>query len=212
MDFLKKDIEEYARLFSSMEKPLLTELDRETHIKVLYPRMLSGKMQGLLLSFLSQMIKPQRILEIGTFTAYSTICLASGLQVEGEIDTIEINEELEDIITKYLKKANIEKQTNVYFGKALEIIPKLNKKYDLAFIDADKINNINYYKLLFDKVKKGGFILIDNVLWSGKVTEQQAHDKDTIAIREFNKYVQEDRRVENMLLPFRDGIMMVRKI
>ena len=212
MDFLKKDIEEYAKLFSSEEDPILTELDRETHLKVIYPRMLSGKMQGHLLRFISQMIKPKRILEIGTFTAYATICLAAGLQEDGEIDTIEVNEELEDFILKYLRKAKIEQKTNLHIGKALAIIPTLDEAYDLVFIDADKENNLSYYKLIFDKVKKGGIILIDNVLWSGKVIDKKAEDKDTKAIREFNKHIQEDRRVENLLLPFRDGIMMVRKL
>ena len=211
MNFLPEEIAKYAEQFSSPEDALLAQLNRETHIKTLFPRMISGKMQGQLLRFFSQMIRPEHILEIGTFTAYATICLAGGLLPGGSMDTIDINEELEDIIVKYLRLANIEKQVNVHFGNALNIIPQLSVMYDLVFIDADKENYAAYYQLCFDKVKKGGFIIADNVLWSGKVIDPDARDKDTLALRAFNELVLRDERVENLLLPFRDGLMIVRK-
>ncbi len=211
MNFLPEEIAGYAERYSSPEDTLLAELNRETHLKTLFPRMISGKMQGKLLRLLSQMIRPEHILEIGTFTAYSTICLAAGLHPGGSIDTIDINEELEDIIFKYLRKANIENRVNVHFGNALQIIPQLDKMYDLVFVDADKENYSRYYHLCFDKVKKGGFIIADNVLWSGKVVDPGVQDKDTVALRDFNTLVLQDPRVENLLLPFRDGLMMIRK-
>jgi len=211
MNFLPPEIERYSELYSTEEDPILQELNRETHLKTLFPRMLSGKMQGKLLEAFSQMIQPKRILEIGTFTAYSTICLARGLSKDGIIDTIEINEELEDIINKYLVKAKINDKTKIHFGDALTIIPKLNFEYDIIFIDADKENYLAYYDLVISKVRQGGFIIADNVLWSGKVADNKVQDKDTIALRKFNIFVQNDNRVDNLLLPFRDGLMICRK-
>lgn len=205
-------IENYAEEHSSDQSPLLYELYRETHLKVMHPRMLSGKHQGRFLSMLSKMIRPKVILEIGTYTGYSAICLAEGLDGEGEIHTIEIDPELEQIASKYFTKAGIEKQIVQYFGDALEIIPQLDLMFDLVFIDADKENYSKYYQLIFNKVRTGGYILVDNVLWSGKVIEPlKKGDKDTAGILEFNTLIQNDERVENVLLPLRDGLMLIRK-
>ena len=206
-------IEKYAEEHSSNHSALLNELYRETHLKVMHPRMLSGSQQGRLLSMLSHMIRPKTILEIGTYTGYSAICLAEGLPKEGKIHTLELDPELEHIATKYFKKAGVETQVEQYFGNALDIIPSLDILFDLVFIDADKYNYSNYYQLVFNKVKLGGYILVDNVLWSGKVLEPiKKGDKDTPGIIEFNTLVQQDERVENVLLPLRDGLMLIRKI
>jgi predicted O-methyltransferase YrrM len=162
------------------------------------------------LEFISRLLRPKRILELGTYTAYSTICLAKGLAEDGIIYTIEYEAALEDRIKKYLRKANIEQKTKLFIGDALEIIPTLNEKWDLIFIDADKVNYLNYYKILIPHLSPNGILLADNVLWSGKVTENiKPNDKDTQAILAFNQYVQNDERVKNMILPFRDGMMMV---
>lgn len=206
-------IENYSEEHSSNHSAILNELYRETHLKVMHPRMLSGQQQGRFLSMLSHMIRPKAILEIGTYTGYSAICLAEGLSKEGKIHTLELDPELEKIANKYFKKAGVEKQIIQYFGDALEIIPSLDILFDLVFIDADKNNYANYYRLIFDKVLSGGYILVDNVLWSGKVIESlKKGDKDTPGIIEFNTLVQQDERVENVLLPIRDGLMLIRKI
>ncbi len=204
------DIMKYAEMHTQVESAVLKELNRETHLKILKPRMLSGHTQGQLLQLISCMIKPKQILEIGTFTGYSAICLAEGLAEKGMIHTIEYNPELEDIILKYFGKANMNRKAKLYIGQALEIIPTINEVFDLVFIDADKENYLNYYRMVFDKVKNGGFILADNVLWDGKVVTE-SKDRETIGIIEFNDFVQNDNRVENLLLPFRDGLMVVRK-
>lgn len=205
-------IENYSEEHSSNHSAILNELYRETHLKVMHPRMLSGQQQGRFLSMLSHMIRPKAILEIGTYTGYSAICLAEGLPSEGKIHTLELDPELEQIANKYFKKAGVEKQIIQYFGDALEIIPSLDILFDLVFIDADKNNYANYYRLIFDKVRSGGYILVDNVLWSGKVIESlKKGDKDTLGIIEFNMLVQQDERVENVLLPIRDGLMLIRK-
>jgi len=205
-------IEKYAEEHSSNHSAILDELYRETHLKIMHPRMLSGSQQGRFLSMLSHMIGPKAILEIGTYTGYSAICLAEGLPIDGKIHTIELDPELEQIANKYFRKAEIEKQLEQYFGDAMEIIPKLNMLFDLVFIDADKNNYANYYRLVFDKVRSGGYILVDNVLWSGKVIEAiKKGDKDTPGIIEFNTLVQQDERVENVLLSMRDGLMLIRK-
>lgn len=205
-------IENYSEEHSSNHSAILNELYRETHLKVMHPRMLSGQQQGRFLSMLSHMIRPKAILEIGTYTGYSAICLAEGLSKEGKIHTLELDPELEKIANKYFKKAGVEKQIIQYFGDALEIIPSLDILFDLVFIDADKNNYANYYRLIFDKVRSGGYILVDNVLWSGKVIEAlKKGDKDTPGIIEFNTLVQQDERVENVLLPLRDGLMLIRK-
>jgi predicted O-methyltransferase YrrM len=209
---INPEIEKYAEEHSSNHSAVLNELYRETHLKIMHPRMLSGSQQGRFLSMLSYMIKPKAVLEIGTYTGYSAICLAEGLPADGKIHTIELDSELEQIASKYFKKAGFEDQIEQYFGNALEIIPSLDILFDLVFIDADKDNYSNYYRLIFDKVRSGGYILVDNVLWSGKVLEPIKNgDKDTLGIIEFNTLVQQDRRVENVLLPLRDGLMLIRK-
>ena len=210
MDFLPEAISQYAEAHSSPESPLLRQLNRETHLKVLMPRMLSGHLQGRVLAMLSHMLRPMYILEIGTYTGYSALCLAEGMQADGKLITIDINEEREGLVKRYIQEAGWQDRIVPMIGKALELIPSLPAGIDLVFIDADKINNQAYYDLVFDKVRSGGFILIDNVLWSGKVATS-AKDKDTLAMQAFNDYVQADERVENVLLPLRDGLMLVRK-
>jgi caffeoyl-CoA O-methyltransferase len=207
------DINKYAEDFSTEESSVLKKLNRETHLKILYPRMLSGKLQGNFLKMISCMIQPSAILEIGTYTGYSAICLSSGLKDKGMLHTIEINPELEEMICRYFKEEGISDKTKLHIGNAIEIIPTINATFDLVFIDADKENYLNYYKLVFDKVRKGGFILADNVLWGGKVLKGiSTVDKETIGIKEFNEFVIKDKRVENMLLPLRDGLMLIRKL
>ncbi len=209
---INSDLEKYAETHSSKESKLLYRLNRETHLKVLMPRMLSGAMQGKLLEMLSCMIQPKNILEIGTYTGYSAICLAKGLAVDGVLHTIEKNPELESIAKKYFAEAEIEHQINYYLGNALEIIPQIDEYFDLVFLDADKENYLNYYHLIFDKIKSGGYILADNVFWSGKVlTTPDPHDKEAIGIIEFNEFIQQDERVENVMLPLRDGLSLIRK-
>ncbi len=213
MNFLPEDIELYTAKHSENENELLQELNQETWEKILNPRMLSGHIQGRILSMISHMMSPTNILEIGTFTAYSTLCLAEGLTEKGTIDTIDINEELQPIVTKYINKSDYTDKINCYTGNAMDIIPTLEKEYDLVFIDADKSNYSNYYNLVLDKLKKGGFIIADNVLWNGKVTQPlNENDSDTKAILEFNKMAQDDNRVQNVLFPVRDGLMILRKI
>jgi caffeoyl-CoA O-methyltransferase len=211
MDFLPHDIENYAKSHTSTESDLLKKIDRETHAEVLMPRMVSGHLQGRFLSMVSNMIKPNSILEIGTYTGYSAICLAEGLSPNGKLITIDINEELETRVRGYFKKGGLESKIDYRIGDAAKIIPTLNSSFDLVFIDADKENYSLYYDLVFDKVPIGGFILADNVLWSGKVVQTKI-DKDTKAIKEFNQKVNQDSRVKAMLLPLRDGIMIVQKI
>lgn len=206
------DYEEYASNHSSNESEILKQLSRETHLKIMNARMLSGHLQGKLFELISFMIKPDRVLEIGTYTGYSAIALAQGLSENGMLHTIEINEELEFIARKFFNKSGLEDKINLHIGNALKIIPTLNETFDIVFIDADKENYINYYNLIFDKVRKGGFIIADNVLWSGKVlTEAQENDIDTINLQKFNKLITEDKRVENILLPLRDGLMIIMK-
>jgi len=209
---INPDIESYAEEHSKPESVVLQKLYRETNLKLLHPRMLSGHLQGKLLQFISQMIQPKCILEIGTFTGYSAICLAEGLPEKGMIHTIEIDCELEEYSRKYFKEASIEGKVKLYIGDALHIIPTIDETFDLVFLDADKKNYTKYYDLVFNKVKKGGFIIADNVLWSGKVLEKpHPNDRDAIGIIEFNKVVQQDNRVDNLLLPLRDGLMVIRK-
>jgi predicted O-methyltransferase YrrM len=212
---ISDELHDYAEKHSTSEYPFLERLTRETNLTQVYPRMLAGPMQGLLLRFISQMIKPRRILEIGTFTGYSAINLAMGLhstpQEEGILHTIEVDAELEDLIRKYLKEAGLEQRVILHIGEALKIIPTLDETWDLVYIDADKSNYLNYYKLIFDRVRPGGFILADNVLWDGKVLNSNTRSRDTHGIIDFNDFVMQDDRVENLLLPFRDGVMIVRK-
>jgi len=209
---INPELEKYAEEHSSKESDLLYRLNRETHIKVMLPRMLSGAMQGKLLEMISLMIKPKCILEIGTYTGYSAICLAKGLPTDGVLHTIEKNPELESIAKKYFAEAEIEHQVNYHLGNALDIIPQIDEVFDLVFLDADKENYLNYYHLVFDKIHPGGYILADNVFWSGKVlTTPDSHDKEAIGIIEFNEFVQQDERVENVMLPLRDGLSLIRK-
>ena len=213
MDFLKPEIEAYAIEHTKKETAILEKLNRETHAKIMMPRMLSGHLQGRVLSMFSNMIKPKHILEIGTYTGYSALCLAEGLAEGGKLHTIDINEELEAMVRKYFEEAGAPKKINYHIGNALDIIPNINETFDLVFIDADKENYSNYYDLIFDKVRKGGYIIADNVLWSGKVLEDVTKmDIDTKAIVAYNKKIQNDTRVENVILPVRDGLMVARKL
>ncbi len=206
------DYEAYSEKYSSPESEILNELNRETNLKVMLPRMLSGHLQGKLLKIFSCMLQPHHILEIGTYTGYSAIALCEGLQENGCLHTIDINPELEAISLKYFEKAGLRNKINHYIGDALEIIPLIDQRFDLVFIDADKENYIAYFKLIIDKVRKGGIIIADNVLWSGKVLNSATpNDKETKGIIDFNNFVQNDQRVENLLLPFRDGLMIMRK-
>ena len=211
-NFINKDILEYSEKYSQQEPEILQELNRETHLKILNPRMLSGFFQGRLLSIISKLIKPKKVLEIGTYTGYSAICIAEGMNKNGIIHTIDKNEELNTIQKKYFKKSGLENNIIQYNGCALDIIPKIEEKFDLVFIDADKENYINYFNLVIDKLNNNGVILADNVLWSGKVINSEDHDLTTNVLREFNKNVNNDNRVETILLPIRDGISIIRKI
>lgn len=212
MDFLDAQLNEYVEAHSTPESDLLARLTRETYTKVLAPRMLSGHLQGRVLSMFSKMIQPKSILEIGTYTGYSAICLAEGLYPEGKLYTIDINEELEDMAKRYFEEAGILQQIDMRIGNALEIIPELDTTFDLVFIDADKVNYSKYFDLIVNKMSENGIIIADNVLWSGKVlTKDDEFDKDTLAIVNFNKKVHEDSRVENVLYPIRDGLMVLRK-
>lgn len=213
MDFLPKDLDEYICQHTQKESPVLSELNRETWTKVLMPRMLSGHLQGRTLSMLSKMIRPKHILEIGTYTGYSAICLSEGLEKDGQLITIDINEELEKMALAYFKKAGVKNKIQHHVGNALDIIPNLETSFDLVFIDADKENYSNYFDMVIDKIKVGGYIIADNVLWSGKViNETDEKDQETKAIIAFNKKVHNDQRVENTLFPIRDGLMICRKI
>lgn len=205
--------EKYILDHTKQEDTLLAELNRETNLKVVQPRMLSGHLQGKFLEMISCMIRPKTVLEIGTYTGYSAICIAKGLSVDGILHTIEINPELKIFSEKYFERSGLNYKIQQHIGSAIDIIPKMNEVFDLVFIDADKENYLNYYKLVFEKVKTGGFIMADNALWDGKVLNNpDQQDKETKGIDEFNKYIQQDNRVENMLLPLRDGIMMIRKL
>ena len=212
MEFIDEKIEEYALAFSQQESEVLKKLNRDTHAKVMMPRMLSGHMQGNLLSMLSKMIQPKQILEIGTYTGYSGICLAQGLKSDGRLHTIDINEELEKMVRSFFDEAGLKEKINYYIGNALTIIPTINETFDIVFIDADKKNYAAYYDLVFDKISSGGYIIADNVLWSGKVLDDiNKMDADTKAIHDYNRKIHEDDRVEHMLLPVRDGLMIARK-
>ncbi len=210
MKFIAEDINRYCESMSKPQDAMLVELERETHLNMLYPQMLSGHLQGRFLSMVSTMVQPKRILELGTFTGYSAICLAAGLTDEGIMHTIEADEELENIIRKYFAKAGLEKKIVLHLGTAEMIVPTLNESFDLVFIDADKTAYPRYYEMVFEKVRKGGFIIADNALWSGKVLDEKK-DSETEAIHRFNEMVRKDERVENVLLPLRDGVMIVRK-
>ena len=211
MHFLPENIDNYVVDHSQQEPTILKELSKETWQKVLNPRMLSGAFQGRVLSMITKLIQPKNILEIGTYTGYSALCLVEGMHPEGKVFTIDKNEELETLQNKYFEKSGYRNQIEQFVGNALEIIPTINEKFDLVFIDADKSNYINYFHLIIDKMNPGGIILSDNVLWSGKVVEElNPKDKDTKVLLEYNKLLNEDARIETVLLPIRDGLTISR--
>ncbi|MES2457630.1 MAG: O-methyltransferase [Bacteroidota bacterium] len=210
MSLINDDMQQLLLSYCEPESDLLKKIDRQTNLKVLMPRMLSGHYQGRVLSMLSKMINPLRILEIGTFTGYATLCLAEGLQKEGLIYTLDINEELEDMVRGYFAESGVGDKIRYILGDATETIEQLGETFDLVFIDADKKNNGTYYDLIFDQVRPGGLIIVDNVLWSGKVLNTNP-DKDTRNINNFNDKVAADNRVEKLILPVRDGLFIIRK-
>lgn len=211
MHFLPQKIDDYVVEHSAQEPQILRELSRETWQKVLNPRMLSGAFQGRVLAMISKLIAPKNILEIGTYTGYSALCLAEGLAQNGKLFTIDKNEELEELQTKYFEKSEFRNQIKQYVGNAIEIIPTINEKFDLVFIDADKSNYPNYFNLIIDKMNTGGIILSDNVLWSGKVVEKlDPKDLDTKMLLAYNKILATDERLETVLLPIRDGLTISR--
>lgn len=208
-EFVHPDIDRYSEEHTSPETPMMAKLNRWTHVKMARPRMLSGAYQGKLLEIISEMVQPTNVLEIGAYVGYSAICLAKGLKSGGILHTIEVDEELEDIILKAIDDAGLADRIKLHIGNALEIIPTLDQIFDLVFIDADKINYKNYYELVIPLLRKGGIVILDNILWSGKVLyEQPKGDKETAVLKELNDYIQSDPRVENILLPIRDGLMI----
>ncbi len=212
MNFLPENIDQYVVNHSQKEPQVLQELSKETWQKVLNPRMLSGAFQGRVLSMISKIIQPKKVLEIGTYTGYSAICIAEGLSKGGIIHTIDKNEELEDIQNKYFIKSGFRNQIQQHYGNALELIPKFKETFDMIFIDADKSNYSNYFNLLINKIRPGGIILSDNVLWSGKVVEPLApNDIDTRALLAYNKLVNSNDQIETLILPIRDGLTLSRK-
>jgi len=212
MNLIKEPLQGYLELHTDTEIDLLKSIDRDTHLHVMLPRMLSGHYQGRVLSMLSKLKSPSSILEIGTYTGYSALCLAEGLPQDGKLISIDINEELESKILFHWSKSVFANQMQLMIGNALELIPTIeSQSFDLVFIDADKKNYTAYYDLVIDRVSSGGLILADNVLWSGKVLDEKAQDKDTLAMKSFNDYVSSDTRVEKVILPIRDGIFMIRK-
>lgn len=217
MEFIPPEIDAYARSVSTPESPVLARLNRNTHARMIRPRMLSGHLQGLLLEMISRMVRPNAILEIGTYTGYSAICMAQGLSDQGKLHTIDHNPELEDFSREYIRQAGLEDKIILHTGEALEVIPTLDVTFDLVFIDADKENYVRYFEMAFQKLRPGGVILADNVLWSGKVTEAVKNpsagppDPDTIGIIRYNEYVKTHPGIINFLLPFRDGVMISMK-
>ncbi len=214
MEFIDPALLTYCENHSSDEDILLKKITRETRAKVMMPRMISGHLQGKMLELLTKMQNPTTILEIGTYTGYSGICMARGLSKNGKLITLDINDELETMVRGFFDESGLADQIDYRLGNALEIIPTLPGPFDMVFIDADKSNYVNYYDLVIDKMNPGGIILADNVLWSGKILVEKGQkiDKDTQAILDFNTMIQNDPRVENALLPIRDGVMMARKI
>jgi predicted O-methyltransferase YrrM len=213
MEFLAEALQAYCELHSTEEPEVLKKLNRSTHAQVLQPRMLSGHLQGRFLAMISALVRPKYILEIGTYTGYSALCLAEGLAEGGKLITIDVNPELEDMVHHFVKEAGFENKIQMIIGDAYQVIRTLPQTFDLVFIDADKANYSKYFDLIIDKLAPGGLILADNVLWSGKVIDEKslAKDKDTQLLDAFNKKVQADPRVDCMLLPLRDGMMLMRK-
>ena len=212
MEFIAEELDNYVCAHTIEESELLKRINRETHLEVLQPRMLSGHFQGRVLSMFSKMIQPECILEIGTYTGYSALCLAEGLKERGKLITIDVNEELENRVRNYFQSSDFKEQIDYRIGDAIKIIPQITEQFDIVFIDADKINYINYYEMVFSKVKIGGYIIADNVLWSGKVADESKNDKETELLRAYNLLIYRDERVENVLFPIRDGLMIARKI
>jgi len=210
-DLVPHNIAVYTEAHTSPPVPLLQQLYRETNLKIVRPRNISGNLQGTFLRMISNMMRPKSILEVGTYTGYAAICLAEGLAEGGVLHTIEINEELQDIQQKYFEAAGLQGKIKSYVGNALDIIPQLKETFDLVFIDADKANYPQYFEMIIGKLRKGGFIIADNVLWNGKVLDKTAKDKYTRGVKIFNELVQNDARVENVLLTVKDGMMLVRK-
>jgi caffeoyl-CoA O-methyltransferase len=212
MTKVDNDFEQYLSNHTTPEDSVLKDLVRFTNLTTYNPRMLSGRHQGLFLQMICQMLKPKKVLEIGTFTGYSAICIARGISPDGHLDTIEVNDELSEVIYKYFQLAKVSDIITLHIGSALDIVSKLDSAYDLVFIDGDKREYPEYYRRVFPKVKVGGFIIADNVLWNGKVVDPDSNDVHTNAILDFNRIVQEDSRVVNVLLPMRDGLMLIQKI
>lgn len=212
MDFISENIQKYSEQFTQPEPPLLQKINRETHLNVLKPRMLSGHLVGRFLAQISKSIQPKRILEIGTYTGYSAICLSEGLASDGKLTTIDKNAELESRVRGYFDEADVTDRIDFKIGNALDVLPSLNENWDLVFMDADKENYLNYFNLVIDHLRPGGLIIADNVLWSGKVVDENESDIDTVALRKFNEEVHNDPRVMNVLLPVRDGLMMLTKL
>lgn len=210
MDFLTPEMDQYIEKHIEAEPEALYELNRHTYLKVLNPRMIAGHLQGRVISMISHMIKPKNVLEIGTYTGYSALCWAEGIEKGGKIVTIDINEELQDFVKEQLTNSKYKDSIEFLIGNALDIVPTLDIPFDIVYIDADKTNYHNYYDLLIDRIPSGAYIIADNVLWSGKVLNQ-SHDADTEAIKAFNIKVNEDPRVQNVLFPIRDGLMICRK-
>ncbi|MCX8486815.1 MAG: O-methyltransferase [Crocinitomicaceae bacterium] len=204
MEFISQELDQYCCAHTADENDLIKRVNRETHVEVLQPRMLSGHFQGRVLSMLSKMIQPQRILEIGTYTGYSALCMAEGLTPGGKLVTIDVNEELAQRVQGYFDASAFAKQIHYIISPAFDVIPTLNETWDLVFIDADKQNYIEYYELILPFVRSGGYVILDNVLWSGKVAEPGKNDKDTVLLRKLNDLIHEDERVEEVLLPIRE--------
>lgn len=212
MEFISSELSHYCETHSSEESEVLKKLNRETHLKVVSPRMLSGHLQGRFLSFISKLQKPELIVEIGTYTGYSALCLAEGLAKNGKLISIDVNEETSAFAKSFIQQTEYASQIELVLADAKDYIPGISSAIDLVFIDADKKNYLNYFHLVIDKLKPGGLIIADNVLWSGKITmPESAMDRETLALHQFNTLVQQDVRVENILLPVRDGLMVVRK-
>ncbi len=212
MEFITKELSDYCENNTSAETDILAQLNRETHLKVVSPRMLSGHLQGRFLSFISKLQQPKLVVEIGTYTGYSALCLAEGLAENGKLISIDVNEETSTFAKSFISKTEYANKIDLVLADAKDYIPTIKESIDLVFIDADKKNYLNYYHLVIDKLNKGGLIIADNVLWSGKITmSESAMDKETLTLHQFNQFVQQDSRVENMLLPIRDGLMVVRK-
>jgi len=212
MEFISKDLSQYCEHHTSPQSNLLAQLNRETHLKVVSPRMLSGHLQGRFLSFISKLHQPKLIIEIGTYTGYSALCLAEGLHPDGKLISIDVNEETSAFASNFIEKTDLSQKIQLVVADAKLYLETLHTPIDLVFIDADKKNYLAYYHLIFNKLNSGGLIIADNVLWSGKITiPEQEMDRETLALHQFNQFVQQDSRVENILLPIRDGLMVVRK-